>query len=171
MVPEGTVLDSSQPFEASKWIGHGVKWSDDLPPEVRDARDALLEVPPEDSNSLPSSSCSVAQLLEAELPEQSSKLNLTKPMSWFRSDKPFTPANRLANRPLPSEKVLREVAKRVGQAMLDGNQSITDPDYNDGQDRFPIHSLSFMIEATQTATGRERWMRENRWLVAKEAVV
>ncbi|KAK1222121.1 hypothetical protein PQX77_015048 [Marasmius sp. AFHP31] len=168
---EGIVLDSSQPFDASKWIGRGVKWSDDLPPEVLNARDALLEVPPEDYNSLPSPSCSVAQLLEAELPEQSSKLNLTKPMLWFKSDRPFTPVDRLANRTLPSEKFLREVVKHVGQAMLDGNQSISDPDYNDGQDRFPIHSLSFMIEATQTAKGRERWMRGNRWLVAKEAVV
>ncbi|KAJ8085471.1 hypothetical protein PM082_004287 [Marasmius tenuissimus] len=171
MVPEPIVLDSSQQFEPSRWIGRGVKWSDDLPPEVLDARNALLEVPPEHSNSLPSSSCSVMQLLEAELPEQSPKLHLSKPISWFKTDRPFTPVDRLANRPLPSEKFLREVVKHVGQAMLDGNQSISDPDYNDGQDCFPIHSLSFMIEATQMAKGRQRWMRGEKWLVAKETVV
>ncbi|KAF5391500.1 hypothetical protein D9757_002470 [Collybiopsis confluens] len=167
MVPSENEVDTSlkTPFERSKWIGLGIKWSDQLPKEVQNARDELLRLPVEDH--LPTPLCSVEELLQTALPEQSSKLYLTQPKSWFKAEKPFTPVSQLVNRPLPSETFLREALKHVGQAMLDGNLSITDPNYNEGQDRFPIHALSYMLEALQMAKGKERWARGEKWLTTK----
>ncbi|KAK7035182.1 hypothetical protein R3P38DRAFT_2518543, partial [Favolaschia claudopus] len=60
--------------------------------------------------------------------------------------------------------VLDQLARKSGQAWLNGAKSIADPRFNDGEDRFPLHTLALWMEMSRMIEEQRSWKRSVEWL-------
>ena len=99
------VLDAEAVFKESDWIGVNKKYQD-VPPEVSDTRNAVLQVPELQSKRLfPSYKLPVTKFLEFKLPKNMKSITGTKTKVWFSAGAPRTDTECLRTRPVPQEKV------------------------------------------------------------------
>ncbi|KAJ8090489.1 hypothetical protein PM082_002377 [Marasmius tenuissimus] len=68
---------------------------------------------------------------------------------------------------LPTEAVLNDLRAQLPQRWLDGYQSIVDPRFCEGKERFPFYILEFWVQVKETAKQRLDWQRAEGFL-AKE---
>jgi hypothetical protein len=129
------IIDFDQPsdFRREDWIGKGKIYSrKDLPFTVIDACTKAFAIPPHEMKWFLARNISVIDLLKTSLPPRSSALITSKPTAWFSNDSPRSNIDCLADRPIPNDAFLNELAAIEGQAWLNGAQSFVDPRFNDG---------------------------------------
>ena len=158
------LVDAETIFKKSDWIGVNKKYQD-VPPEVSDARNAVLQVPELHSKHLfPSGTLPVTKLLEFKLPKIMKSVTGTKTKVWFSTDAPITNTECLRTRPVPQEKVVDQLLNDFGQAWLDGAKSVVDPRFNDGHDRLPLWTLLAWKRMVVLIKEQEKWATSYRWL-------
>ena len=68
---------------------------------------------------------------------------------------------------IPSSDVLKQLDDYQGQAWLNGNQSIIDPSYNNGNDQLPLWMLKFWNVVAQVLRGRTMWQKAESFIAAQ----
>ncbi|KAL0949786.1 hypothetical protein HGRIS_009824 [Hohenbuehelia grisea] len=146
-------------FRQEEWIGVGKKYPKDPPLEIHWAKRAAFAIPESLLNLLPHAASSVSMLLQTRLPEQSSKMALSKDTAWFSPDPAATDPVCLLERPIPSKAFLAILEKASGQAWFDKAQSVVDRRYNDGRDRLPLCAMTLWTEMVRVKGVQEEWRR------------
>ncbi|KAJ7143457.1 hypothetical protein C8R46DRAFT_1316074, partial [Mycena filopes] len=153
------------PFDPAFYIGQGKKYpKKDTLLVVHDALDTVLEIPPTHTALIPKPDLPISDFLRFPLPKNTSALVFSKPGTWFSRDAPTTSAECLFTRPIPPVEFLGDLRKAVGQAWFDGCQSITDPRFNGGRDRFPLWVLSVWQELERVVKDQNMWRRSRDWI-------
>ena len=151
-------------FHDSTWIGTGRQFSDSLPQVVHDKKQEILKVPDPFLTQLPTPTILIHNFIHYPLPLQSSSLSFHQTTEWFSTDTPLTYPEVLLTRPIPPEKVLKNLDMAVGQMWFDGATSIVDPRFNNGTDRFPLWVLSLWKEIQKTIEHQKLWNSSIHWL-------
>ena len=158
------VLNAEAVFKESDWIGVNKKYQD-VPPEVSDARNAVLQVPELQSKRLfPSYELPVTKFLEFKLPKNMKSITGTKTKVWFSADAPHTDTECLRTRPVPQEKLIQQLLNNFGQAWLDGAKSVVDPRFNNGCNRLPLWTILAWKRMVVLIKEQEKWSMSYQWL-------
>jgi hypothetical protein len=163
-------IDTLPPFSPSDWIGTGKTFTPALPQQILAKIQRQLAIPENHSTCFPSSTVPVAQFIELKLPFQSTEIITTSAAVWFSKEPASDDIIRiLSNRPVPSKEFLADLNGALGQAWLDGAQSIVDWRYNDGRERFPLWVMAFWQKMADIIGQQSLWKRSFRWLHAENA--
>ncbi|KAG7096505.1 hypothetical protein E1B28_003935 [Marasmius oreades] len=148
----------------SSWIGQQRRYKDVPAVVVRELKHRL-KLSPASENLLPPDNLSIMNLLMYPIPSISGSLVFFSPSSWFFDDKPTHEISVTLGYPLPSKKLLNSLLDCVGQAMLDGRQSIcigSNPPARAIHVPFEVLTLwGRMIEA---ALAQAKWKKAMMWL-------
>ncbi|KAJ6620818.1 hypothetical protein B0H10DRAFT_2432733 [Mycena sp. CBHHK59/15] len=160
------VVDDEKEFIADDWIRKGKDYSDDLPWEVIEAKNAVFKLPAPVVGLIPAGNVPVTEFAALALPRQSSELAYGETQLWFSNDEPTTDIGVLKDRTrtVPPQRVLDLLARKSGQAWLNGARSIADPRYNEGADRFPLWVLTYWKEMASVIGHQTHWKRSIEWL-------
>lgn len=137
-----TELD--MPFRSSEWINRGQRYPGhaDAPLHVYRALLKRTGVPEVHISQFPSPELTVAQFLRVQLPPQSFALEATKIGKWFSREPANCGIELLLTRPVPPSSVLDAMWVAIGQQWFGGAQSIVDPRFYNGKDRFPLWAVT-----------------------------
>lgn len=97
------------------------------------------------------------------LPPRRNALNTVKPEAWYSKD-------------MPSHSPRRRPYNRLKSKMwMNGTNSLIDPRYNDGRNRFPLYALTFWKELCRVVDQQESWQKaldcpESRRLISQPLV-
>ncbi|KAI0037576.1 hypothetical protein FA95DRAFT_1614075 [Auriscalpium vulgare] len=165
--------DPDKVFIAAEWIGQGKIYPAIPPAHVEAQLKAVLEVPFIPRKHIVPHGLPVIELLQQNLPSQSAAFMTIKAQKWFHHDSPTDAMDHakttemLLRRPVPPVQVLRMLQDTIGQAWLDGKQSIVDWSVNDGRDRLPLWSLTFWIDVGGAIRGQGKWSSCEHWITAE----
>jgi hypothetical protein len=159
MVP-GNILDltKDQVFRKEDWLGK-IYPASDVPQELREFRDLALEIP---TTFLPDSSLNVDAFVELPLPTAQATLISFGVKLCFSKQKPTENVSCLKTRKLPSREFVNEAERHIGQALLDGAQSTTDPAYKGGS--LPLWEIQYWREMHAAVEAKAGWKNSIRWL-------
>jgi hypothetical protein len=160
------IIDFTKPrvFRKDDWMGKIYPASKaDEPPELSDFRDAALEIPVVHRKALlPDPSLSVDAFVKLHLPLTQAALISFGAKSWFSKKKPTENVSCLKTRKLPSRKFVAEAEAYLGQALLDGTESIEDPVYKGGG--LLMWAIGYWREMYTVAEALETWKKSIAWL-------
>ncbi|KIY43701.1 hypothetical protein FISHEDRAFT_52985 [Fistulina hepatica ATCC 64428] len=160
-------VDEVPDFDEAEVIGKGLTYPREVPAQLDRAKTEKLKMPDAFKNAaLPADDLPVSQFLELALPPQSqTSIVLVKAKSWYSNDEPnVNPLKLLMARPIPHKKVLEGLKQSFGQAWFDGKKSISDPRYNNGEDKLPFYVLTFWERMAATEELQRRWKYHAKWL-------
>ncbi|THH16648.1 hypothetical protein EUX98_g9269 [Antrodiella citrinella] len=168
-------LDIDEPdFNPSDWIGKGKPFPpyNERPHYLDAAYDAAFSVPPTTLNSILPHPCATVGHLTTTWtgPKTVFSIVSTRAALWFSSDPPFSSTidsstiSTLAARPLPPQAILAKLRQLAGQQWFDGKQSIRDPRYNGGLERFPLYVLGIWEKLAETVAVQASWRKARCWL-------
>lgn len=154
------------PFDPNAWIGLGIVfWPDELPPEVIRAFEAATQLPHSGEELLPSASIPVTEFVKFSIPAQSQELASCHAATWFSSKQPTSDAlDHLVNHPAPRDELLETLDRELGQAWLDGRQSIEDRRYPDIPCLLPLWAIAFWRKLRFCDRARATWRASVTWL-------
>ncbi|KAK6984308.1 hypothetical protein R3P38DRAFT_2576116 [Favolaschia claudopus] len=159
------VEDLEAAFVPADWIGKRKKYSEDLPASVIAAKNAVFSCPTSATEIvIADRNVPVLKFVEMVLPHVSSELVYGESGMWFSDDEPTSDIAVLRSRNIPPRRVLDELARKSGQAWLNGARSVSDPRYNDGGDRFPLYALALWTEMSKMIEEQRSWKRSIEWL-------
>ena len=149
-------------WRSSEWIGRGKSFTD-VPSYVLAAHQRELQLPESAQTILLAPDVPVSAFLAVQLPSQPSVLAYQKASSAFSYQDPTESieAHRFDKRLIPPESYLKELAGLVGQAWLDGAQSIVDERYK--HSRLPLHVLTYWQAMSQTISTCNAWNHGVTW--------
>ncbi|TFK59586.1 hypothetical protein BDN72DRAFT_944352 [Pluteus cervinus] len=151
-------------FRPSEWIMTGKTFPSNPPLHVKEARDCLLFIPGPFQRHLPAANLPISQLIQWSMNPTKSTLVGVKPSQWFQMQPPNTmPEVALTRRP-PAVDVIAALDSALGQAWLDGAQSIVDPRYNNGQELLPLWILGFWKTVAENVEIQKKWRQSAEWL-------
>lgn len=157
--------DDIPTFNHNDWISRGKKYPiKNTPKQISRAKRDLLIIPSSHRQHIPAIDLPINSFLKLQLPQPSSQIILIKPKFWFSNNRPTTNVECLMTRPIPSEDFLKKLEEQLGQSWFDGMESITDPRYNDGKDRFPFWIISFWKELSNVTKKQLGWKKSKAWL-------
>ncbi|KAJ6602110.1 hypothetical protein B0H10DRAFT_1958265 [Mycena sp. CBHHK59/15] len=84
------VVDDEKEFIADDWIRKGKDYSDHLPWEVIQAKNAVFKLPAPVVGRIPARNVPVTEFAALALPRQSSELAYGESQLWFSNDEPTT---------------------------------------------------------------------------------
>jgi hypothetical protein len=149
-------------FRKEDWMGKLYPTSD-VPQELRMFCDAALEIPAALQEALlPDSNLSVNAFVELHLPTTQATLISFGAKSCFSKMKPTKNISCLKTRKLPSLEFVEDAEVSIGQALLDGAQSINDPAYKG--EGLPIWTIRYWRMMHAVAKGQAGWKDSIRWL-------
>ncbi|KAJ8700697.1 hypothetical protein PTI98_003700 [Pleurotus ostreatus] len=125
-------------------------------------------MPPSAQALLPSSAMSIQQLIAQSLPPRRNALNTIKPEAWYSKDMPSQDLQMLLTRSLPSKTTLQQIERKYGKTWMNGMNSLIDPRYDDGRDRFPLYALTLWKQLGRVVDQQESWQKALVWLEAEE---
>lgn len=157
-------LTTNTQFYHSTWIGTGKSFSNFLPPVVYDKKREILKIPNAFLTQFPSSVTLVYDFIHHPLPLQSTGFDFHQSTEWFSTEMPLTYPKVLLTRPIPPEKVIKDLHTNIGQMWFDGVCSIVDPRFNGGNERFPLWVLSLWEEMQKMIRNQKQWKASVRWL-------
>ncbi|CAK5278486.1 unnamed protein product [Mycena citricolor] len=153
------------PFDANVWIGQKKKWHNDIPWEVIREKNRVLTPPPaQAAEILPPSSLAISSFAHLPLPRISSILVHAESPLWFSNEEPTCDVARLADRTVPHKMLLDMLSRKIGQAWLNGARSITDPRYNEGNERLLLYTLTLWQRLAEVHGIQVQWKRGMDWL-------
>ncbi|KAF7424768.1 hypothetical protein PC9H_010079 [Pleurotus ostreatus] len=163
------VQETNPAFSCKHWCRkHGPLYPDDPPPTFQKAQADALAIPNDVQELLPQPQLCVRQFTLVPLPDQHDIIGTEKASAWFSKDLPSTGILCLMDRPVPSKKTLQRIEEQTGKAWLNGANSIVDPRYNDGVDRFPLYALSFWKALEKIVEKQKAWKAGIEWLKDEE---
>lgn len=154
-------LDDNSCFNPRQWIGQGKQYKD-VPLVVVYARSKVLTIPPDAQEKLPRPDLPIVQFVCLQLPNQSASLNTFPLEQWFSTE---TPSNKngtdiyavISRRSIPSLATLDQLEGAFGQKWFDGAQSICDPRYNRGSEKFPLWVLELWKAIRRLKRAQDDW--------------
>ncbi|RXW14026.1 hypothetical protein EST38_g11828 [Candolleomyces aberdarensis] len=164
--------DPDSRFDPAKWIGVGKQYPDEqcenIPFELRAAREEAFAIPPMFKTWTPHLSMPISTLIQEDLPTISAELNMMKISQCFKRDIPTATTWKqlevLDTRSIPSKATVNELEKASSQAWLDGNRSVSDPRYNNGEDRMPLWLVSFWKSLMNVVEEQDEWKAAAEWV-------
>ncbi|KAL1684578.1 hypothetical protein GGG16DRAFT_68050 [Schizophyllum commune] len=162
--------DDAGSFHEDEWICTGKTYDTrTLPNYVIDAKAHLLSIP-EDfvATHLPwkNAPLPVTRVLSlAIIPRPEYSFVALKASLFFSKDQPVVvdPVT-LLSRSIPAPNVLLKYENALGQAWLDGAQSIIDQRYNGGDDRLPFWVLGVWRFSADASLKNKRWRAARQYL-------
>lgn len=146
---------SSNVFDPALWIGQGKKYVvEELPDYVADRKCDLLNLPQGARDHLPLDEMPISMFLNHRLPRKLSELITVHIEDCFSKDSPTTNIATLADRPIPSDETIQLLDNAMGQAWLDGNQSIIDWR---GGERIDFWAITFWREMSRVIAKQKEW--------------
>ena len=146
-----------------EWIGKGKIYpASDVPLFIQAARSRVLAIPSTYTAYLPSRHLSITDLLNAELPAQSSALISITAANAFSTEEPNEDITCLKTRPVPPKEWLDQLEKEFGPAWFKGARSIVDPRYKSSH--LPLWVLTFWRETKGVIEKRSIWQSAEAWL-------
>jgi hypothetical protein len=154
-------------FSKTEWIGKQrvfpAKLSD-VPPELDAFYKESLKIPPAFENILfPGPNLTIMQFLAHELPSRTMPLIDTRVNSCFSSEPAIQDLRCLQTCSIPSQQFVRDAKHLFGQALLDGTQSIRDPNYKGGN--LPLWVVQYWTNMLDIWKKRDGWETSQQWLV------
>lgn len=155
-----------QTFDPSFWINNQQTYPQDDPPVfIAEARSKAFTIPGTLSQQLfPADGLLVPDFLKISFPNQSASPPFSKVALWFSKDPPSTDLAILLTRPIPFAGFLDQLRDAAGQMWFDGMQSIRDPRYHRGTERFPLAALQFWVEISRLNAAQHSWQDAVSWL-------
>ena len=83
---------------------------------------------------------------------------------WFSADAPCTDTACLQTRPIPQEKLIKQLLEDFGQAWFDGAKPVVDSRFNDGCDHLPLWIILAWKQMVVLIKEREKWAMSYQWL-------
>jgi len=155
-------------FEKDKWIGRGRTYPKnpvEVPWEVASYCKALLVIPSEFAEeAFPDNNIGVEAFLALKLPKVSFSVVHIQPDRCFRKLVPNQDAHCLLTRPIPSQGFVERLKGVFGQAILDGNISVEDPNFQGS--RLPLWSIQFWGEMLEVINAQAEWRKSLTWIEA-----
>jgi hypothetical protein len=165
MAPDN-VIDFTKPqvFRKEEWMGKIYPTSKaDEPLELSDFRNAALEIPVVHRKALlPDPTLSVDAFVKLHLPPIQAALISFGAKSWFSTRKPTEDVSCLKTRKLPSREFIADAEAHLGQALLDGAESIQDPAYKG--EGLPVWAIAYWKEMLAATEALEAWKKSIVWL-------
>lgn len=149
-------------FDKTVWMGKDYPVSD-VPAELTAFREASLKIPLTiRERFLPHHDSSVESLLGRPLPSSLASLITVRAMSCYRKEKSAIDVQCLETRKIPSFEFVQDAEACLGQALLNGSQSIVDPTYKG--EPLPLWSVQFWREMHSVLEARKQWAKCAGWL-------
>ena len=157
----------ASPFIESEWIGQGKEYDiAKIPEHVTEAKKQLLKIPDAVEAMIPHNTMLLRDFLGCKLPTKSSEFIPINDTSLFSKKPPCGvnhDAETLTKRAIPSDQHLQILENQLGQAWFDGNKSIVDWRYGDG-DALVFWMLSYWRRMSWVVQQKEKWQRGVRFL-------
>jgi hypothetical protein len=158
-------------FNPAEWIGTGKKYKD-LPGCVTLAAQEAMAIPSDIRDTLPRQDEPILDFIQRTLPVKSNGINTFPMHAWFSCKEPSTVSNEdtpknIMRRTVPSQDFINKLEREFGQQWFDGKQSIVDPRYNQGHDRYPFWVLTVWREILSLINKQKDW-REAYTVIAQE---
>src|SRR5882762_8389184 len=163
-MPSNSVIDyTADPvFRKEEWMGKKYPASD-VPHGLSKFRDAALAIPTTLRRELlPDPGLSIHAFIALTLPTAPVKLISSKAQSYFSEAKPTKNVLCLRTRKLPSLEFIKSAEEFLGQALLNGAQSILDPAYKG--EGSPLWTIQYWREMHDILKAQARWRRGDVWL-------
>lgn len=154
----GSVSDLTKDivFKKEEWMGK--KYPKDAPIELDDFRDATLKIPPAIRKSLlPNPEMTVQAFISLSLPPCTVSLIDISAATCFIEKEPMQNFECLRTRKLPSKEFVATAKACLGQALLDGAQSIKDPSYKG--ESLPLWAIQYWLEMYEATKGQAEWIK------------
>jgi hypothetical protein len=149
-------------FRKEDWMGK-IYPTVDVPADLQEFCNAALEIPAAHrSTLLPNTTLSVNAFVELSLPTAQATLISIRAETCFINAKPTNDVSCLKTRKLPSLEFVEDAEKHIGQALLNGAQSIEDPAFKG--EGLPFWTIQFWKEMHRTAEAQSIWKRSICWL-------
>jgi hypothetical protein len=122
-----------------------------------------LEIPlPILQNYFPNKNLQVKALLIYNLPKVTISLVVVKATHCFHTRKPNDDGIQLGQRNIPSEAWVNAMYMQFNQAILDGKQSVEDPQYPGSY--LPLWSIGFWRKMQAVVAAQNDWRHATEWL-------
>ena len=157
-----SIIDITKPrvFKKEEWMGKIYPEKVDEPLELRDFRDAAFKIPMIHREAL--FGLSVEAFVQLHLPPTQAALISFSAKLWFSTKKPTENVSCLKARKLPSCEFVADAEAHLGQALLDGAESIEDPAYKG--EGLPVWAIEYWKEMYAAADAQEVWKKSIVWL-------
>ncbi|KAJ3538768.1 hypothetical protein NM688_g6473 [Phlebia brevispora] len=139
-------VEDIEVFDPSLWINQNKLYPRNPPLSVAEARN-------------------LTRFLKIWLPAQSEYGLPYKVDLWFSKEPPITDPAILLMRPIPATRTLHLLHAISGQKWFDGCQSICDPRYNGGAERFPLGVVEFWKSLAQIKDQQRGWHETVSWIL------
>ena len=156
--------DVEHPFEKSLWIGKGRKYPKnplDVPFGLINYCNHLLEIPDDIAQKfIPDSSLDIKAFLRYKLPDITFSLPIKKAQCCFSNKTPNENTTFLEHRRIPSHALVSSLKEYFRQAILDGAQSVEDPQFPGS--RLPLWCIAYWKEMHLIHDIQQGWRKGMR---------
>lgn len=157
---------SSSQFNLEDWIGKGriVPVPDDFPTGLALYLTSLAEIPPDLSgHCMPGERLTVQAFLHFVLPAKVYHIVQAQAKQCFsRSTPNINVKTFIISHTLPPQTLVQNLLKEFNQAVLDGMESVINPEYPDS--RFPLWAITFWAQIWNFHDIQEGWRKGLAWL-------
>jgi len=162
-------MDLDSKFVDTHWIRAGKDYNT-VPLSVTLAANERLAIPGIVLASLPATALPVIEFLSCTLPRVSVDTISTKIQMWFSQEPPsIVHVHEIfVSRPIPSNEFVSRLSKAVGQAWLDGAQSVIDCRFNNGNERLPLWAIAYWTKILELRGIQSLWQSSVDWLDKEE---
>jgi len=154
------IMNLEAKFVERDWIGVGKKY-ESIPPFVELQARACFAIPETSSTTLPATTLPVSEFISCTLPSVFPEAISTKVQMWFSQEPPSIAHEVFLLRPIPPQEFVTRLSEAVGQAWLDGAQSVIDHRFND---RLPLWAITYWKKAFKVQAVQSLWKRSVTWL-------
>jgi hypothetical protein len=147
------------------WIGKGrnVPAPNDFPNGLALYLTSLAEIPPDVSgHCMPGERLTVQAFLQFGLPEKVYHIVQVQAKQCFSRSTANSNVKTLISHTLPPQKLVQNLLKEFNQAVLDGMESVINPEYPDL--RFPLWAIAFWAQIWKFHDIQEGWRKGRAWL-------
>ena len=156
---DSDIEDTSQ-FNPEDWIGKGrnVPAPNDFPTGLALYLTSLAEIPPDvstGSHCMPGEGLTIQAFLQFVLPAKVYHIVQVQAKQCFSRSTANSNVNTLISHTLPPRKLVQNLLKEFNQAVLDGKESVINPEYPDS--RFLLWAITFWAQIWKFHDIQEGW--------------
>lgn len=157
-------IEEASQFNPEDWIGKGREVpSADFSTGLALYIASLAEIPSDVTHRcMPGEGLTIEAFLQHVLPVRTCRVVQVQAKECFSRMPPNDDATALVSRTLPSQKLVENLVEEFRQAVLDGMESVVDPDYPDS--RLPLWGITFWSKNWDFHAIQETWRKGLSWL-------